>query len=133
MSTTTERLAGVRSSRSRGPSRPPAGSATPSDRTTAGSTPASPEASYVGGRLWSNTEVGSASNGRRQRPRERHGLLQGRLPVSISADPQTDVVSGDGALIAVVTIAARVAAGRRDHVDPADRTPAQGQGELASQ
>src|SRR5680860_1476851 len=133
MSTTTARRAGSSSSMSRGMPSSRAGSATPNDRTTAGSTPASPEASYAGGRFWSNTEVASVSNGRRQRSSERHGLRQRGLAVGIGTDPQPDVVSGDGPLIAVVGLAARVAAGRRHHVDPADRTPAKGQGELASQ
>src|SRR5665647_2042583 len=133
MSTTTERRAGNSSSRSRGTSPSRVGSATPNDRTTAGSTPASPEASYAGGRFWSNTGVTSVSNGRRQRSRERHGLRQRWLPVGVGAYPHPDVVSGDGPLITMVGLTARVAAGRRNHVDPADRSPAKGQGQLASQ
>src|SRR5450631_4251445 len=115
MSTTTARLAGSRSIRSRRPLPPTSGSGTAKDRATAGRTPTSPDASYLGSTTWSNTDATSASYGCRQSPRERHGLGQCGLPVGIGADPQSDVVRGDSALVAMVGLAVRVAAGRRNH------------------
>ena len=92
---------------------------------TAGRTPASPVASYAGGRQ-AVVERGDA-----QRPMladsSRAKVMAWPRAASPSASAlirRRDVVGGDGALVAVVGLAPRVATGGRDQVDAADRTPA---------
>ncbi len=57
----------------------------------------------------------------------------GVLALGVGADPQRDVVGGDGALEPVVRLAVRVGAGGRQQVDAVDGAPAQGERDLAAE
>ena len=62
---------------------------------------------------------------------EELGVLDGLQPVGFRADPQHDVLLGDGAAVAVVRLALRVAAAGRTHVQPLAAGPGDGQGQFA--
>lgn len=59
------------------------------------------------------------------------GVLDRLQAVRFGADAQDDVLLGNGAAVAVVGLALRVAAARRTHVQALAAGPGDGQGDLA--
>src|SRR6476620_3702404 len=78
--------------------------------------------------------VGYGSGGtgvdRPQGPGKQFGVLHGLEPVRLGADPEHDVLLGDGSGVAVVRFALGIAAAGRTHVQPLATGPGNGQREL---
>ena len=68
---------------------------------------------------------------RAQGPGKEFGVLDRLQAVGLGADAQDDVLLGDGAAVAVVGLALRVAAAGRAHVQALAAGPGDGQGQLA--
>ena len=75
--------------------------------------------------------VSRRGRGRGQRAGEGHRGADGVGALGVGGQPQRDVVGGRGAGVPVVGLAVRVGAAGRLEVDPGERAPADGQGQLA--
>src|SRR5919205_70128 len=92
-----------------------------------------------------NAHAGTRVGGRRRMPHRRGrpgvhrtqgtgkklGVLDSLQAVGLGADPQDDVLLGNGAAVAVVGLTLRIAAARRTHVQALATGPGDGQGDLA--